>query len=388
VTDAPRRPLAPATRAAQALRRIDPRTGAVTPGIEPASTFARDADYAPRQPYVYARDGGPTVEHVEEVLADLDGAAGALVFASGMTAFVALTETLRAGDRVAAPRAIYHGVLAWLRRIAARRGVETDLFDATVPGGLEAAIAPGRTRLVWIETPTNPTWDVIDIAAAAAAAHAAGALLAVDCTTAPPCTTRALDLGADVAFHSATKYLGGHSDLTAGVLCLARRDALWDELREVRGLTGGVMAAFEAWLLLRGVRTLHLRYAQASAGALAVARRFERHPGVARVLYPGLPSHPGHAVAARQMTGGFGGMLSLLVVGGAAAARDVARFAQVFVPATSLGGVESLIEHRRTVEGPDSPTPPELIRLSVGIEDPADLIADLEQALERAGCSG
>jgi cystathionine gamma-synthase len=383
----PDRSRAPATRAAQALRRIDPVTGAVTPGIEPASTFARDADYAQRQAYGYGRDGGPTVEHAEAVLADQDGAAGALLFSSGMAALVALCETLRTGDHVAAPRSMYHGSAAWLRRLETRRGIAVSFFDAAAPGALEAALRPGRTRLLWIEAATNPTWDVIDIEAAARAAHAAGAILAADCTVAPPCTTRALALGADVAFHSGTKYLGGHSDLTAGVLCLARRDALWDELRLVRGLTGGVIAAFEAWLLVRGLRTLHLRYARASASAMAVARHLAAHPGVARVLYPGLPDHPGHAVAARQMTGGFGGMLSFLVRGDAAAARDVARFAEVFVPATSLGGVESLIEHRRTVEGPDSATPATLLRLSVGIEDAADLIADLDQALERAGCT-
>nr|MBA3325559.1 PLP-dependent transferase [Paracoccaceae bacterium] len=338
------RPLSPATRAAQALRHIDARTGAVTPAIELSSTFARDAEYAPRQSYIYARDGGPTVEHAEALLADLDGAAGALVFASGMAALVALLETLRAGDHVAAPRAMYYGGTHWLRRLGALRGIETTFFDATDPGALGAALRPGRTRLVWIESPTNPTWDVIDVAEAAGSAHAAGARLAVDCTVAPPCTMRALELGADVAFHSGTKYLGGHSDLTAGVLCLARRDDLWDELRQVRSLMGGVIAAFEAWLLIRGMRTLYLRYERASANALAIAQALEAHPGVARVLYPGLPAHPGHAVAARQMTGGFGGMLSILVRGGEAQARDVARYVQVFVPATSLGGVESLIE--------------------------------------------
>lgn len=380
------RPLAPATRAAQALRHFDPATGAVTPGIELASTFARDADYAPRQSYIYARDGGPTVEHAEAVLADLDGAAGALVFASGMAALVALTETLRTGDHVTAPRAMYHGVAAWLRRLGALRGIETTFFDAADPSALAAALRPGRTRLVWIESPTNPTWDVIDVAAAAYAARAAGARLAVDCTVAPPCTMRALELGADVAFHSGTKYLGGHSDLTAGVLSLARRDALWDELRQLRSLMGSVIAAFEAWLLIRGLRTLYLRYERASASALAIAQNLERHPGVERVLYPGLPDHPGHAVAARQMTGGFGGMLSLLVRGTERQARDVARLTEVFVPATSLGGVESLIEHRRTVEGPESLVPATLVRLSVGIEDVGDLIADLEAALDRAGC--
>lgn len=379
--------LSPATRAAQALRHFDPRTGAITPGIELSSTFARDEDYAPRQSYIYARDGGPTVEHAEALLADLDGAAGSLVFASGMSAFVALIETLATGERVVAPRIMYHGGLAWLDRMAARRGIEVSRFDAGDPEALAAALAKGRTRLVWIETPSNPTWDVVDIAAAAQAAHDAGALLAVDCTAAPPCTLRALALGADVAFHSGTKYLGGHSDLTAGVLSFARRDALWDEVRLVRTLMGGVIAAFEAWLLIRGIRTLFLRYERASDNALAIARRFQDHPGIERVLYPGLESHPGHAVAARQMTGGFGGMLSLLVRGRFETARDVARFAQVFVPATSLGGVESLIEHRKAIEGPKSLVPDTLLRLSVGIEAAADLVADLEQALERAGCA-
>jgi cystathionine gamma-synthase len=380
-------PLSPATRAAQALRHVDGRTGGVTPAIDLSSTFARDEDYAPRRSYIYARDGGPTVEHAEAVLADLDGAAASLAFSSGMSALVALMDTLRAGDHVAAPAVMYHGGIAWLRRLAERRGIEVTFFDATADGALEEALRPGKTRLLWIETPTNPTWDVIDVAAAADAAHAAGARVAVDCTVAPPCTMRSLELGADFAFHSGTKYMGGHSDLTAGVLSAARTDDLWDEIRLVRTLTGGVIAPFEAWLLIRGIRTLFLRYERASASALTIARHFKRHPGVARVLYPGLPAHPRHEIAARQMTGGFGGMLSILANGDAAAARDVARFVEVFLPATSLGGVESLIEHRKTVEGPASLVPDTLLRLSIGIEDPADLIADLEQALGRAGCA-
>lgn len=379
-------PLAPATRVAQALRHVDPTNGSIVPPIDMATTFARDADYAPRASYIYGRDGGATVETVEAVLADLDGAAETVAFSSGMAAFVALTETLKAGDRIAAPRVMYQGGLNWLRRLAARRGIGLDLFETGGPEGLAAALRPGETRLVWAETPTNPTWDVIDIAAAAEAAHAAGALIAVDCTVAPPCTTRALALGADIAFHSATKYLSGHSDLTAGALSFARRDDLVAEIRTVRTMQGGILAPFEAWLLLRGIRTLFLRYERASINALAIAQHFEVHPAVARVLYPGLPSHPGHAVAARQMTGGFGGMLSLMVAGDPARARDVARFVRVLLPATSLGGVESLIEHRRTVEGPLSEVPEALLRISTGIEDAADLIGDLDQALERAGC--
>ncbi|WP_112322732.1 trans-sulfuration enzyme family protein [Oceanibium sediminis] len=381
----PRRnaPLSPATRAAQALRMIDPVTGAVVPGIQPASTFARDADYAPRQSYIYARDGGPTVEHAEKVLADLDGAAESLLFASGMAAISAFTETFARGDHVIAPKVMYHGGQTWLHRIAERRGVEVTWIDQGDPAALGAALRPGRTTWVWVETPANPNWDVVDIAASAEAAHAAGARLFVDCTAAPPPCLQALALGADIAFHSATKYMGGHSDLTAGVLSFADAKA-GAEMRPIRSLLGSTIAAFDAWLLIRGLRTLYLRWDRACANALAIAQAMQGHPKIAEVLYPGLPSHPGHAIAKAQMTGGFGGMLSLMVTGDGSIARDVARFCEVFVPATSLGGVESLIEHRKVVEGPHSIVPNQLLRLSCGIEAPEDLVADLEQALERA----
>ncbi|MEM9012271.1 MAG: PLP-dependent aspartate aminotransferase family protein [Pseudomonadota bacterium] len=374
--------LAPETRAVQALRRIDERTGALVPGIEPATTFARDADYEPRQRYVYGRDGGPTVEEAEAVLADLDGAAASLAFASGMAAIVALFETLSQGDHVAAPRVMYHGGQTWLHRLAERRGIAVTWYDAADPGAPAAALKPGETRILWVETPTNPNWEVIDIAAAADATRAAGALLAVDCTATPPTTTRALELGADIAFHSATKYLGGHSDLVGGVLSLSE-DSRLEELRGIRSLMGSVLGPFEAWLLIRGIRTLWLRYAAASANALAIAEHFQGHRALEAVLYPGLPSHPGHAIAKRQMTGGFGGMLSLLARD-EAAARQIARTTRVFTPATSLGGVESLIEHRKAVEGPYSAVAPNLLRLSVGIEAVEDLIADLERALENS----
>ncbi|MXU66160.1 trans-sulfuration enzyme family protein [Oceanomicrobium pacificus] len=378
-----RRPSAE-TRAAQALRMIDPQTGAVVPGIEPATTFARDADYEPRQSYIYARDGGPTVERAQALIASLEEAEETLLFASGMAALVALIETVPAGAHVVAPRIMYHGGLNWLVRQQEKGRLRVSFFDQADPDDLARQIEPGATDLVWIETPTNPNWDVTDIRAAAEAAHAAGARLAADCTAAPPCTTRALDLGADYAFHSATKYLGGHSDLTAGVISCRAVDARWEELVTVRNLSGSVIAAFEAWLLIRGIRTLYVRFRQASENALAFARHFEAHPEVEAVLYPGLESHPGHAIARAQMTGGFGGMLSLMVHGSADRAKDVARFCTCFFPATSLGGVESLIEHRKAVEGPNSVVPDRLLRLSIGIEDVADLIADMEQALDRS----
>lgn len=374
--------LSPATRAAQALHRINEVTGAVVPDIALASTFARDADYTPRQSYIYARDGGPTVEHAEAVLADLDGAAGSLLFGSGMAAAVALFESLPVGAHVVAPDVMYHGVLTWLHRQAERGILRLTTFDAADPSALPRALAGSDVALVWTETPINPNWDVVDIAASAKAAHAVGAKLVVDCTAASPCTTQALALGADMVFHSATKYLNGHSDITGGVLSTAKTGPAWDGLRKIRTLMGSVMAGFEAWLLIRGMRTLFVRFERASANALRIAQHFEGHPKIASVLYPGLPGHPGHAIAARQMLHGFGGMLSLLARSGADA-RHIACSTQLFLPATSLGGVESLIEHRKAVEGPHSIVPDTLLRLSVGIEDADDLIADLEQALEQ-----
>lgn len=381
MTDTPSRSLSASTRAAQALHFVDPATGGVSHPIALSSTFARDAEYAPRQGYIYARDGGPTVEQAEALIADLDGAERTLLFASGMAAIVALLETLPAGAHVVAPRVMYHGTLAWLDRLQSRGRIVLDLFDAGEDDALASAIRPGLTSLVWIETPTNPTWDVIDIAAAAERAHAAGARLAVDCTAAPPCTTPALALGADIVFQSGTKYLNGHSDLTAGVLSLRDRRELASDLVTVRTLMGSVIGGFEAWLLIRGLRTLFLRYERASRNALAIATHLARHPGVARVLYPGLPGHPRHEVAARQMTGGFGGMLSFLVDGDFARAGRLVRATRVFLPATSMGGVESLIEHRKAIEGPASAVPDTLLRLSIGIEDADDLIADLDEAL-------
>ena len=241
---------------------------------------------------------------------------------------------------------------------------------------------PGRrTKLVWIETPCNPLWDVADIAASAAIAHAAGARLAVDSTAATPVLTRPIEHGADIVMHAATKYLNGHSDVLAGALVTARDDEAWRRISSLRHIAGAVLGPFEAWLLLRGMRTLFLRVNACSAAARTIAEHLDGHPEIDRVLYPGLAGHPGHAVAARQMTGGYGGMLSIRVKGGAHAALGVSAACRVFKRATSLGGVESLIEHRASIEPPDSPVPDDLLRLSVGIEDPGDLIADLERGL-------
>ena len=364
----------------QAGHFIDPQTGAIVPPIHPSTTYARDGRYE-LQGFEYSRDANPTGRRVEEVLAMLEGAEDALVFGSGLAGVSTFFETVRTGERVVAPRVMYHGAADWLRRLAERRGVEVTFFDATERAALERAVQASETAVVWIEPSVNPTWDVIDVRAASEAAHAAGAVLAVDATVTPAVTLRALDLGADIVFHSGTKYLSGHSDVTAGVLATRAVDARWEEIRHARTLMGGVLGPFESWLLLRGMRTLHVRYERQAANAMAIARHFEHHPRLEAVLYPGLESHPGHEVAARQMRGGFGAMLSLLIAGNADDAKGVATRTRLFVPATSLGGVESLIEHRATVEGPNSIVPTNLLRISVGIERVDELIADLEQAL-------
>ncbi len=378
--------LRPATLAAQALGWVDERTRAVVPPLHASTTYLRDPDNEYRSGRVYSRDDNPTYDQAEALLAELEGGEGCLLFSSGMAATTALFCALAPGDHVVAPQVCYYGVRKWLSEFGVPGGLAVDFVNFTDPAALRAALRPGRTKLVWIETPANPTWVVTDIAAAAEAAHAVDARLAVDSTAATPVLTRPLRLGADVVMHSATKYLNGHSDVVAGALVTARRDALWKRVETLRHDAGAVVGPFEAWLLLRGMRTLVIRVQASCRSAAALAERFRDHPAILEVLYPGLPEHPGHAVAARQMQGGFGGMLSLRLRGGEEAAVRVAARVRVFRRATSLGGVESLIEHRASVEGPESPTPADLLRVSAGIEDPEDLIEDLEQAL--AGLDG
>ena len=371
----------PETIAAHALRAIDAATGAIVPPIYMSSTYARDGNYLPKLKENYVRNGSPTLWQAEEAIAALERGAGALLFASGMAAISTLTETLPHGAHVVAPDVMYYGTRDWLKRLEGLGRIELTLFEPRKEGALAASLRHGRTDLVWIETPLNPTWDVIDIEAAANAAHAAGAILAVDATATAAVTTRPLNLGADIVFHSATKYLNGHSDVTAGVLTAREASPRWEQVKQAQIGLGATLGSFEAYLLIRGLRTLFLRVEQSSRNALALAKHFEKHPKLVSILYPGLESHPHHKIAKKQMAGGFGGMLSILVKGNEAQSRGVASRLKVFTPATSLGGVESLAEHRKSVEGPNSIVPENLIRFSIGIEDVADLIADLEQAL-------
>jgi cystathionine gamma-synthase len=371
----------PSTLAAQAMGWVDPTTRAVIPPIHTATTFIRDADNQYRSGRSYARADNPTFDHAEALLAALEGGAGCLTFASGMAAATTVFQSLAPGDHVIAPSVMYWGLRRWLTTFGRERGLVVDLVDASNMGAIAAALRPGKTRLVWIETPANPTWAITDIAAAAKLAHDAGARLAVDSTVATPVLTRPIDLGADLVMHSATKYLNGHSDVVAGALVTARQDDFWHRIETLRHDGGAILGPFEAWLLLRGMRTLYLRVERVCRTAAMLAQGLTAHPAVSAVLYPGLPDHPGHAVAARQMQGGFSGMLSIRVSGGEGAAIATAARVRIWKRATSLGGVESLIEHRASVEGPGTPAAPDLLRLSVGIEDPDDLLEDLDRAL-------
>ena len=378
--------LRPETIAAQAGGAAEPATGAIVPPLHMSTTFMRDTDNQYRRGYCYGRSDNATVQQVEQVLTELDGGAACLLFASGMAAATSAFLALARPAHVVAPTEMYWGLRQWLMQDAPSHGLEVTFVDAGDAGSLRAAIKPGRTRLVWVETPSNPTWVVTDIAEAVRCAHDAGALLAADSTVPTPVLTRPIALGADIVVHSATKYLNGHSNVVAGALVFARRDRARERAARLRTMLGAVVGPFEAALLLRGLRTLHLRVRHQSASAMTIAERFAAHPAVSRVLYPGLPGHPGHALAARQMQGGFGGMLSMRIRGGEAAAVSSAARMRVWKRATSLGGVESLVEHRASIEGAGSPCPSDLLRLSVGLENVDDLIADIEQALS-AGLS-
>ena len=374
-------PVHPETFAAQAGGDIDAETGAIVPPLHLATTYLRDPDNAYSKGYVYGRPDNLTVRQAEAVLTRLEGGAATLLSGSGMTAATCAMLALERPAHVIAPEVMYWGLKLWLREDAKSHGLDVAFVDGARLDAIAAAVQPGRTKMIWLETPANPLWTISDIAGAAKIAHAAGALLAVDSTVATPVLSRPIDFGADAVMHAATKYLNGHSDVVAGSLTFARRDAYFERAERVRKMLGGILGPFEAMLLMRGMRTLHLRVAHQSRSAMAIAKHFTADPRVAQVLYPGLESHPGHAVAARQMQGGFSGMLSIRVKAGEAAAIRTAAHVRVWKRATSLGGVESLIEHRASVEGAGSPCPTDLLRLSVGVEHVDDLIADLDQAL-------
>ena len=371
----------PATITAQAMGWSDPQTGAIIPPLQPSTTFIRDPDNHYRRGFSYTRDTSPVDDIAEALLAELEQGVAALTFSSGHAAAAAVFQSLPAGSHIIAPRVMYWGLRQWLLDIGEPAGLDIEFVPNDDLETLARTLRKGRTRLVWLETPSNPTWHITDIRAACDLAHIAGAIVCVDNTVATPVLTQPLRLGADLVMHSATKYLNGHSDVLAGALITAQEDDTWQKLVKLRKMNGAMLGPFEAWLLVRGMRTLHLRVKAACQSAQFIAAHFAQHHKIAEVLYPGLPEHPGHSVAASQMQGGFSGMLSLRVKGGEQAAISTAAQVNLWKRATSLGGVESLIEHRASIEGQGSPVPTDLLRLSVGIEQVDDLISDLEQAL-------
>jgi cystathionine gamma-synthase len=367
------------TLAVHAGRRSDPATGAVAPPLHLSTTFERDAENVPLGGHIYIRESNPGQGQLEEALAALEGGEGALAFASGMAAGIAVFQALPPGSHVILPDDAYYGYRLAAQEFLPSWGIAASFCAMDDLDAVRAALRP-ETRLVFVETPSNPLLKVSDIGAIAGLARAHGAITLVDSTFATPALTRPLMLGADIALHSTTKYMGGHSDVQGGALVFDKRDALFDKVAHVRHLLGAVASPFNSWLVLRGLRTLACRMEAHSKNALAVAEALASHPKVSVVHYPGMPSHPGHEIAARQMSA-FGGMLSFRVHGGKEAALAVIARVALFVRATSLGAVESLIEHRASSEGPSSTTPQDLLRVSVGLEHPADLVDDLVQAL-------
>ncbi len=367
------------TLAVHAGHAIDPSTGAVTPPIHLSTTFEREADGSFPRGYIYARTNNPNRMALEECLCALEGGAAAAAFASGSAATMSVFQALVPGDHVIAPADAYHGTARLLREVFAPWGLETTFVDVTDPARVQQAIRP-HTKLVWIETPSNPLLKVTDITGIAELAHGAGALCVCDNTWATPILQHPFELGADLSVHATTKYLGGHSDVTGGVVIAKVEDEFFQRVRRLQVQTGAVPSPFDCWLVLRGIRTLPYRMRAHSENAMKVAGFLSHHAGVEVVHYPGLKGHAGHDIAARQM-GGFGGMASFQVKGDRDTAMGVAARVRVFTRATSLGGTESLIEHRASIEGPGTRTPDNLLRLSIGLEHADDLIEDLARAL-------
>ena len=357
----------------------DPATGAVVPPLHLATTFQHGPAGERVAGFEYVREGNPNQQQFETALAELENGAAALAFSSGMAAITALLDSLPSGAHIVYPQDCYAGLRVFVTEFLPQRGVSATAVDIGDVDAVRAVMTP-KTRMLWLETPSNPLLRICDIAALSEIARAQGALVACDNTFATPLLQQPLRLGVDIVMHSTTKYFGGHSDVLGGALVFARRDELFDAVAHRRHITGGVPSPFNVWLTLRGLRSLPARMAWHCHNARAVAEFLAAHPRVEAVHWPGLPSHPNHAVAARQMRD-FGGMLSVRIRGGRDAALAFATKVKLFTNATSLGGCESLIEHRASVEGPNPVSPQNLLRLSIGLEHAEDLIEDLRQAL-------
>jgi len=374
------KPLHFPTLAIKSTLHTDKNTGAIIPPITLSTTFEREVDGSYKDAYVYSRENNPNRQSLESSLAQLELGKRCFAFSSGMAATTALFQTLKPGDHLLLPHDVYYATSAMAKTIFGNKGIEvghTVMYDLAK---VKKAIQP-NTALVWLESPSNPQLNVSDIKKIAKLTHKVGGLCAVDNTWATPVLQQPLLYGADIVMHSTTKYFGGHSDVLGGCLVLKEDKQLAEELKTIQTLTGGVPSPFECWLTSRGIRTLYVRVMQQTKNAHELAKYLEKHPNIEQVNYPGLKSHPHHKVAKKHMKGGYGAMLSVQVKGDAKYAMQLTGRLQLFTTATSLGGVESLVEHRKSIEGPDSPTPDNLLRISVGLEHVADLIADWDQAL-------
>src|SRR5579872_6636922 len=369
------------TRAIHAGRHIDPSTGAVAVPIHLSTTFERSPEGEYPSGFSYSRESNPNRQALEMCLAEIEGGKEALVFSSGLAVAAAVVQGLEPGDHIVAPDDVYWGLRKVIGDVFGKWNLDVTYADMSCLDAVRAAIQP-KTRLVWVETPSNPLMKISDLAGIAGLVRKAGPNVMTICdgTFATPILQHPLDCGIDMVAHSTTKYISGHSDVVGGALITRHDNYLFERARKSQRYGGAVPSPFDCWLSLRGIETLPYRVRAHTEHAAAVARFLHAHPAVEKVHYPGLPDHPGHVIAARQMSA-FGGMLSFEVRGGRESAMQAAARCRLFIRATSLGGTHSLIEHRASVEGPQSKTPQSLLRLSVGLEHPDDLIADLEQAL-------
>ncbi|HEY3424328.1 MAG TPA: aminotransferase class V-fold PLP-dependent enzyme [Negativicutes bacterium] len=371
------------TKAIHLGHEVDPQTGAIAAPLYLSTTFERDADGSYPRGHVYSRLSNPNRDALERCLCGLEGGEAAAAFASGLSAITNIFQALSPGDHVIASQDLYHGTTRILKDIFEPWGLKVSFVDTTDLSQVAAAVQ-NTTKIIYLETPSNPLLTIADISAVAAIAHKIGARCVCDNTWPTPILQRPLELGADIVVHSTTKYFGGHSDVLGGAVISKVKDAFFDKIRMLQQIGGAVPAPFDCWLVLRGIQTLGCRIKNHSENAFAIAKFLQQHSKIERVFYPGLPDHPGHEIALRQMSQ-FGGMLSFQIRGTKEQAFAFTGRLKIVRRATSLGGVESLIEHRASIEGPQSKTPDNLLRFSVGLENVADLLTDLDDAL-RASC--
>ena len=369
------------TQLAQSMHFFNEATGGIIPEIDLSTTFKRDKNYNPLGSHIYAREGNYTTSQAEKIVQCLDQSEDTLLFSSGMSALSTLMDTLKIGDHIIIQEPIYYAIADYIKSVCPKRGVELTTIHCNNMHELYKHIKKGKTKFVWIETPSNPHWINVDIKKISQITAPLECKLIVDATCSPACTTNTLGLGADICFQSTTKYLNGHSDALGGALSTNKTDNFWETITKFRNYHGSIMTPFNAWLLIRGLKTLFIRFQKVSENALQVAQYLSNHPKVEEVLYPGLKEHASYSIGQKQMLNGFGGMLSIKLNGGIEDTKKTVSNANIWMTATSLGSVESLIEHRKIVEGDSSKVEDNLLRLSVGIEAVEDLIYDIDQAI-------